>query len=255
MKIEMIGYNDTKAIAIYGNIKMLPYCIFSFAISILLLIPSLIFHIYELLFVFILPSLLLFIMLVQYIINSKDKTFLKNTKTKHKICLEDGQLYKDGKRIKNIDDIKLYKFKSFLFLELKYSYYRIDNNDYLSGSREEFLSNVRYLNKHYIYFDLPKKSNDEIIDLLFNDVNLDGKERLFYSNDKTKIVYIYKNTSGSYSIGYETLTIFDEYERKYLHEYGVWEPSIEDNFATFYESVEAAYNDIKATIKDYIEMI
>lgn len=255
MKIEMIGYNDTKTIAIYGNIKMLPFCISSFAISVLLLIPSLILQIYELLFVFILPTLLLLIMLIQYLVNSKYKTFLQNAKTKHKICLENGRLYKDGKVIKDIDDIKLYKFKNFLFLKLKKSYYRIDNSDYLSGSREEFLSNVCYLNRHHIYFDLPKKSDDEIIDLLFNDINLEGKERLFYSSDKTKIVYIYKNTSGSYSIGYETLTIFYDYERKYLHEYGMWEPSLEDNFATFYESIEAAYNDIKATIKDYTEMI
>lgn len=33
------------------------------------------------------------------------------------------------------------------------------------------------------------------------------------------------------------------------------ELAIDDNFATFYESIEAAYNDIKATIKDYTEMI
>ena len=70
MKVEMIDINDTKAIAIYGNIKMLPFCISSFAVSILLLIPSFIFHIYELLFVFILPVLLLIIMIMKYMVNS-----------------------------------------------------------------------------------------------------------------------------------------------------------------------------------------
>lgn len=70
MKVEMIDINDTKTIAIYGNIKMLPFCISSFVISILLLIPSFIFHIYELLFVFILPVLLLLIMIIQYMVNS-----------------------------------------------------------------------------------------------------------------------------------------------------------------------------------------
>lgn len=70
MKVEMIDINDTKAIAIYGNIKILPFCISSFAVSILLLIPSFIFHIYELLFVFILLVLLLLIMIIQYMVNS-----------------------------------------------------------------------------------------------------------------------------------------------------------------------------------------
>lgn len=43
MKIEMIGYNDSKAIAIYGNIKLLPVLIISFLISILMLIPCFIY--------------------------------------------------------------------------------------------------------------------------------------------------------------------------------------------------------------------
>ena len=38
------------------------------------------------------------------------------------------EYYKDGKVIKNIDDIKLYKFKNFLFLELKNSYYHHIND-------------------------------------------------------------------------------------------------------------------------------
>ena len=70
MKIEMIGYNDSKAIAIYGNIKLLPVLIISFLISILMLIPCFIFKIYEMLFIFILPSFIFSLMIIQYLINS-----------------------------------------------------------------------------------------------------------------------------------------------------------------------------------------
>lgn len=153
MKIEMIGYNDSKTIAIYGNIKLLPVLIISFLISILMLIPCFIFKIYEMLFIFILPFLIFSLMIIQYLINSKYKTFLKDQKTKHKFCLENKILYKDGKAIKNIDNIRLYKFKNYLFLELKESFYRINNDDYLLGSREEFLSRISYSKKHYIRFD------------------------------------------------------------------------------------------------------
>ena len=64
------------------------------------------------------------------------------------------------------------------------------DSDYLTGSREELLSHIRFKQGHYISFVLPPKPDQEIIDLLFNRVNLDGKERLFYLKDKTKIIYI-----------------------------------------------------------------
>lgn len=47
-----------------------------------------------------------------------------------------------------------------------------------------------------------------------------------------------------------SLTIFDEQERKYLHVYGMLELAIDDNFATFYQSIEAAYNEIRGTVKN-----
>ena len=128
------------------------------------------------------------------------------------------------------------------------------DSDYLTGSREELLSHIRFKKGHYISFVLPPKPDQEIIDLLFNRVNLDGKERLFYSKDKTKIIYIYKNIAGSYSIGEERLCIADEEERRYLHEYGWWEPSWGSGLASFYGTVEEAFRDIETDIRDYIEL-
>ena len=66
------------------------------------------------------------------------------------------------------------------------------NYDYLAGSREELLSQIRFHNKHYISINLPPKTDEEIIDLPFNKVDSDGKERLLYSKDKGRIIYIYK---------------------------------------------------------------
>lgn len=254
MKIEMIGYNDTKAIAIYGAIRLMNIVIISFIISLLFIVPAFVYRIYELLYIFIFPVFMIILIILQYFLNSNYKTYLKGIKTKHNFCLDSGILYKDGKEIRNKDDIRIYKFKHFLFLELKKSYYRIMDSDYLTGSREELLSHIRFKQGHYISFVLPPKPDQEIIDLLFNRVNLDGKERLFYSKDKTKIIYIYKNIAGSYSIGEERLCIADEEERRYLHEYGWWEPSWGSGFASFYGTVEEAFRDIETDIRDYIEL-
>lgn len=152
MKIEMTGYNDTKAIAIYGNIKMTPFFIGSLIVSCLTLIPTFIFGIYELAFIFLLPALLGIVMITQYIVNRYSKNFLEGKKVKHTFCLENGTFYKDGKEMKNASDIRLYRFRKFLFIETKKSYYRIPNEDYTSGSREEFLSRIKILPKRRIEF-------------------------------------------------------------------------------------------------------
>lgn len=76
MKIEMTGYNDTKSIAIYGNIKMTPFFIGSLIVSLLSLVPAFIFGIYELAFIFILPALLGIVMITQNI-NCSSKNFWK----------------------------------------------------------------------------------------------------------------------------------------------------------------------------------
>lgn len=176
MKIEMIGYNDTKAIAIYGAIRLMIIVIISFIISLLFIVPAFVYRIYELLYIFIFPVFMIILTILQYFLNSNYKTYLKGIKTKHNFCLDSGILYKDG------------------------------------------------------------------------------KERLFYSKDKTKIIYIYKNIAGSYSIGEERLYIADEEERRYLHEYGWWEPSWGSGLASFYGTVEEAFRDIETDIRDYIEL-
>lgn len=247
-KIQMIGYNNIKAIAMYHMIKMMPIFIITLVISFFALIFSLIFQIYELLFIFILPTILVIVLLFNIL-----KTYLKYPKTKHIFCLENGKIYKDEKIIKNTNDIHLYKFKNFLLFEFEKSSFCINNNDFLTGSREEFLSLIHFYNNHTILTLLPLKSDEEIIDLLFKDVTLKGKQRLFYSKDKRKIIYIYKNSVGSFSVGYEKLYIAYDEERYFSNQYGWYEPDFKSSIS-FYGTCEEAFKDIENEIDGYIEM-
>lgn len=98
MKIEMIGYNDTKAIAIYGAIRLMNIVIISFIISLLFIVPAFVYRIYELLYIFIFPIFMIILTILQYFLNSNYKTYLKGMKTKHNFCLDSGILYKDEKK-------------------------------------------------------------------------------------------------------------------------------------------------------------
>jgi len=96
----------------HGIIKTMPFLIISLIVSCFILIPTLIFHIYALLAFFLFPVLLFIFMIMQYTINFKKK----DINQKHIFCLKDGMLYKDGKEMKYISNIKLYKFKKYLFI-------------------------------------------------------------------------------------------------------------------------------------------
>lgn len=255
MKIKFIAYNDGRAIFIYNRIKLFPFFLVSLILSFFALIPTFIFSIYELLFIFILPLLFLIFLAIDYLcISYNNKTFLKGKKQKHTFILEKGILYKDGKMVKSMDDIQLYRYKKYLFLILRKSYYYIKNDDFIEGSREDFLKLAKYKWRHYVYFDLPNLSKEEIADLYFKDLDLDGVSRFFYSSSKEKIVYIYKNEMNSYSINAEQLEYADEHERLYLHVYAWWVPSNEMSFCSYYDSEESAYRDIENLVKDYLEL-
>lgn len=253
MKIEMIGYNDEKAISIYSTIKLMPFILASLILALILLIPALIFEIYYLLIVFIMPGLLLLCLTFNWIVNLNYKGFLKGQRVKHSFCLENGKLFKDGKEVKNTDYIKIYKYKKFLFLELKKSCYRINDNDYISGSREEFLSQVKFIRGHHVYFTLPKISEEEIIKLLLSEVDLKDAQRAYLSPDKKRLIYIYRKDNGIYSIKREKMEIRDK-EDLYARNYGWWEPDDFGYMQSFYETIETALNDIKSEIDGYTEI-
>ncbi|MGM9858721.1 MAG: hypothetical protein ACI311_05710 [Bacilli bacterium] len=128
------------------------------------------------------------------------------------------------------------------------------NEDYISGSREEFLSQLRFYPRHYIAFILPDKTEEEIVSLLFKEIKIEGKERLFYSQNKMRIIYIYKNNVGSYSIGREKLIISDDEERNFSRRYGYWEPDWNDPSISYYGTIEEALAGIANEISNYIEL-
>ena len=253
MKIEMIGYNDGKSIGINSFIKLRPFVIATLVLSIIVLIPAFVFKIYELLVLWILPVMLILVAFFQYVVNSNYKTFLKGQKIKHTLRFENGTFFKDGKEIKSKDKIRIYKFRRFLFLELKNSYYRIENDDYLVGNREGLLDQLNILKNNYVRFALPPKTKEEIIELLFNKLNPKAYECLFYSLDRTRIIYIFKNDVGSYSVGYEKIVIADDHEREFTNEYGWWEHDYLVKNISYYGTKEEALNDIKNEIIDYIK--
>ena len=251
--IEMIGYNDSKAIGIYGNIKLFPVFIISLILSFLFLIPALLLKIYILSLFFGLPLFILLIIIIQYVINTKSKNFLEGSLVKHKFLLKNNLLYKDGEEIKSVNDICLYKFKNFLFLILKNSYYRINNSDFIIGSRDEFLGRIKYGKRHHIVFLLPKLNDDEKVNFLFDRITLKDKVKLFYSPDKTRIIYIYKNSIGSYSIRKEKMELATDEEVQSLGQYG-WREEEYSDFGSYYDSLESALNDLKYELNSYIEM-
>lgn len=256
MKIEFYGYNDTRALAFYTAIIMLQIFIACLIVSLLTIPFAIVFSIYEILYIFIIPGFFLFLVPISYLINVKYKTFLKGLKVKHKFTLESGYLFKDNKVIKKYDEISIYKFKNFLLLVLAKSYYMVRNADYIEGSREEFLKlcNFNISRRHHVVFDLPNKSNEEIIEFLFNnEINELKGERTFYSEDKKRIISICKNSAGSYSSNRYVIDIVDEDERKYCKLYGSYVPE-RNSRNSFYETIEDAFNDIKDEIKDYIEL-
>ena len=256
MKIEFYGYNDSRTLAFYSALKMLQIFVVSLIVSLFAIPFAIIFSIYEILYIFIVPGFFLFLVPMVYLINRKYKTFLKGLKVKHKFTLESGYLLKDNKEIKNHDDILIYKFKKFLFLVLPKSYYMIRNTYYIQGSREEFLRlcNFNPYRRHYVVFDLPKKSEEEIVEFLFNtEINELKGERTFYSKDKKRILAICKNAVGSYSPHRYVIDITDEDERMYCKKYGCYIPE-NSGFISFYGTIEEAFNDIKNDLKDYIEL-
>ena len=248
--IEMIGYNDSKAIGIYGNIKLFPVFIISLILSFLFLIPALLLKIYILSLFFVLPLFILLIIIIQYVINTKSKNFLEGSLVKHKFLLKNNLLYKDGEEIKSVNDICLYKFKNFLFLILKNSFYRINNSDFIVGSRDEFLGRIKYGKRHHIVFLLPKLNEDEKVNFLFDRITLKDKVKLFYSSDKTRIIYIYKNSIGSYSIRKEKMELATDEEVQSLGQYG-WREEEYSDFGSYYDSLESALNDLKYELNSY----
>ena len=139
-EVMFYGYSDGKAIHIYNLLNLFIPTSITVIIAIILSILSLVIKEYYIMFVWIIPFILFISLIIDIIVRKyNDKTFLKDSKKKHSYRIENGNFFKNDKGI-NINNLKIYKFKKYIFIEFWKSYCRVLNEDFVGITREEFLS-------------------------------------------------------------------------------------------------------------------
>ena len=137
--ISFYGYNDGKAIGIYNCSNLFLPTVISVIFSLVFSLFSYFFRNPYLLVIWILPAILfLAYILCISMTGYDDRVFLLGTKKKHSFIVENETLVRDGKPMKT-DGIKVYAFKTFIFLITQKTCYRIPNEEFIGISREEFL--------------------------------------------------------------------------------------------------------------------
>ena len=131
--------NGGKAIAMHNHIRMFR----AFAVTLpLCLILTIIFS--PLFLSLLLPAgLLLLSFLVLLFERYDENVFLQGERKDHTFRIEDGLIYKDGKEIKLIRSIRIYRYRGFLYMETSHSMFVIKDTDYTVGSREELIEWAR----------------------------------------------------------------------------------------------------------------
>lgn len=131
--------NGGKAIAIHNHIRVfrafavtLPLCLI-----LTVIVPSLFLSL-------LLPAgLLLLSFLVLLFEKYDENVFLQGERKDHTFRIEDGLIYKDGKEIKLIRSIRIYRYRGFLYMETSHSMFVIMDTDYTVGSRDELIGWAR----------------------------------------------------------------------------------------------------------------
>ena len=131
--------NGGKAIAIHNHIRMFR----AFAVTLpLCLILTIIFP--PLFLSLLLPAgLLLLSFLVLLFERYDENVFLQGERKDHTFRIKDGLIYKDGKEIKLIRSIRIYRYRGFLYMETSHSMFVIMDTDYTVGSRDELIGWAR----------------------------------------------------------------------------------------------------------------
>ena len=131
--------NGGKAIAIHNHIRVfrafavtLPLCLI-----LTVIVPSLFLSL-------LLPAgLLLLSFLVLLFERYDENVFLQGERKDHTFRIEDGLICKDGKEIKLIRSIRIYRYRGFLYMETSHSMFVIMDTDYTVGSRDELIGWAR----------------------------------------------------------------------------------------------------------------
>ena len=91
-----------------------------------------------------LPALLLLLSFLVLLFERYDENvFLQGERKDHTFRIEDGLIYKDGKEIKLIQSIRIYRYRGFLYMETSHSMFVIKDTDYTDGSRDELIEWAR----------------------------------------------------------------------------------------------------------------
>lgn len=212
--IEFIGYNDVRAIKAYNKKNLSMVFIWFGTICLIVSIISLIIHVYELLYIWGVYFFLQAICLLAMSLAKYDEKAIKesNIKTKHIFEISELKLYRDGKEVKDVKSIKLYSYKTYIFLECKKSYYYIPLNESIVPKK-----NLENAIKEVIHqIDISKiideiksfVTNNEINgEFTYNPDNIIwsiGKHRYKYYIDFIE-VYVIKEKL-TFNIGYQEIT-------------------------------------------------
>ena len=137
--ISFYGYNDGKAIEIHNCIKLFLPTVISVILSLICSLFSYLLDNPYLLVIWIIPAILfLTYILCISVTRYNDRALLAGTKKKHAFIVENESLVRDGRPMKT-EGMKVYAFKSFVFLITQKTYYRVPNSEFIGISREEFL--------------------------------------------------------------------------------------------------------------------
>ena len=134
------GRNGGMAIAIRNHIMLFRV----FAISLLIFIIPIMFFICAhnpYFWIFLIIPLMSFVLsfAVLLFIKHDENVFLSLEKKDHVFEIKDNRLSKDGKEIKLVKFIKIYRYKNFLYMETSHSIFIIKDTDFIIGDRESLL--------------------------------------------------------------------------------------------------------------------
>ena len=134
------GRNGGMAIEIRNHIMLFRAFVITLPIT---LVPTIIFICINnsYFWVFLITPLMLLTLsyVVFFFSKSDDRVFLINQKKDHIFEVKNNSLFKDGKEIKLMQCVKIYRYKKFLYMETSHSMFVIQNTDFISGDRDNFL--------------------------------------------------------------------------------------------------------------------
>ena len=134
------GRNGGMAIAIRNHIMLFRVFVISLLISIIPIMFFICAH-NPYFWIFLIIPLMSFVLsfAVLLFIKHDENVFLSLEKKDHVFEIKDNRLSKDGKEIKLVKSIKIYRYKNFLYMETSHSMFIIKDTDFIIGDRESLL--------------------------------------------------------------------------------------------------------------------